>query len=128
MKSYAVACLVAIACAGCQPDAKLLFDTIQLGRSLNPDGTVAQQTVAFKTKDTIYLSVQTKNAGAGTVSARWTFAGRLVGEPSKQVRYKGAAATEFHLANSSGFPPGDYKVEAFIDGAPVAERTFRVEE
>ena len=48
-------------------------------------------------------------------------------EPRKDVSYKGAAATEFHLENSSGFPPGDYAVEIFIDGKSVASRDFKVE-
>jgi hypothetical protein len=122
------ALLLAAASSGCGSDAKLRFEAMQLGRTLNPDSTVGNNTTTFKTKDTIYVSVLTANAGAGTVGARWTFSGRLVGEPSKPVRYKGAAATEFHLANSSGFPLGEYKVAAFIDGTQVGERAFRVAE
>jgi hypothetical protein len=122
------ALLFAAASAGCGSDAKLHFEAMQLGRTLNPDGTVGNNTTTFRTKDTIYVSVLTANAGAGTVGARWTFSGRLVGEPSKPVRYKGASATEFHLANSSGFPLGEYRVEAFIDGERVGERAFRVEQ
>lgn len=118
--------ILAVSCVGCA-DAKLQFDSIQLGRSLNPDGTVGNHTTRFRTTDTIYVSILTSNMGAGTVGVRWTFAGRLVGEPSKPIRTKGATATEFHLANSSGFPPGDYTVEAFIDGVAVANRPFRVE-
>jgi hypothetical protein len=114
--------------AACAADAPLQFDLLQLGRSINPDGTVGSHTTVFKTRDTIYASVLTKNSGAGTIGVRWTFAGRLVGEPSKPVRYKGAAATEFHLANSGGFPLGEYKVEALIDGTVVGSRTFHVEE
>jgi hypothetical protein len=128
MRSLIALCILCLSAGGCGSDAPLRADTIQLGRTLNPDGTVGQHTTTFKTKDTIYASVLTANTGAGTVGVRWTYAGRLVGEPSRQVRYKGPAATEFHLANSSGFPLGDYKVEAFIDGKPVGERTFRVEE
>ena len=124
--------LAIVALAGfsvvCGPDEPLKIDTIQLGRSLNPDNSVANHTTQFKTDDTtIYLSVLTPEAGSGTISVRWTYSGRVVSEPSKQVSYNGPAATEFHIVNSGGFPAGDYKVEVFLNGAPAAERAFRVE-
>jgi hypothetical protein len=118
--------LIASLAAACsQPPLQL--DTIQLGRGLNPDKTVTGFTTRFAPDDTIYAAVLTSNAGSGTVKARWLFAGRVVSEPEKQVSYKGAASTEFHLQNTSGFPPGDYSVEVFLDGKSVGSRPFRVE-
>ncbi len=118
-----VGCLV-----GCGPNQPLRIDTIQLGRSLNPDNSVANHTTSFKSGDTtIYLSVLTPEAGSGTIGVRWTYAGRVVSEPSKDVSYNGPAATEFHIVNSGGFPPGDYKVEVFLNGALASERPFRVD-
>jgi len=55
------------------------------------------------------------------------FGERLISEPSKDVSYKGAAATEFHIQNSGGFPEGRYSVEAFVDGQSVGKRAFTVE-
>ena len=101
--------------------------TIQLGRSLNPDNSVASHTTTFKTSDTIYVSVLTTETGKGTFRARWTYAGRVVDEPSKTVSYKGAAATEFHLQGTGGVPPGDYNVEVFLDDKSVGSRAFRVD-
>ena len=40
--------------------------------------------------------------------------------------YNGAAATEFHIQNSGGFPEGNYSVEAFVDGVSVGRRSFTV--
>jgi hypothetical protein len=77
--------------------------------------------------DTIYVAVLTTAAGEGTIGVKWTFAGRVVGEPEKKVSYREPRATEFHLANSGGFPPGEYSVEAFIDGQSVGRRPFRVD-
>jgi hypothetical protein len=128
MRHLITAALLSVACAGCWSDGKLEFDTLQLGRSLNPDNTVGNHTTTFRPNDTIYASVLTSNSGAGTIAVRWTFEGRVVGEPSKQVRYKGPAATEFSLTNSGGFPAGNYKVDVFIDGQPVNDRAFRVEQ
>jgi hypothetical protein len=121
-----LAIVVALTCAACRPTDPLKLETIQLGRSVNPDGSVGLHTTTFKRTDTIYVSVLTTAAGAGTIKVKWMYAGRLVGEPEKKVSYREPRATEFHLANSGGFPPGDYSVEAFIDGVSVGKRPFNV--
>src|SRR5262245_60068946 len=113
-----------VSCGSSEP---LQLETIQLGLSINPDGSVGLHTTTFKPTDTIYVAVLTKDAGSGTIGVRWTYAGRIVGEPEKKVSYREPRATEFHLANSGGFPPGDYSVEAFIDGKTVGQRSFRVD-
>ena len=127
MRRIITAAVLSVACAGCLSSETLEFDTVQLGRSLNPDNTIANHATTFSPKDTIYVSVLTSSIGAGTIAVRWTFEGRVVGEPSKQVRYKGAGVTEFSLTNAGDFPAGNYKVEVFIDGQPVGDRAFRVE-
>jgi hypothetical protein len=127
MRRLIIAAVLSVACAGCLSSEKLQFDTLQLGRSLNPDHTIANHTTTFKPKDTIHVAVLTSNTGAGTIAVRWTFEGQVVGEPSKPVRYTGAGVTEFNLTNAGGFPAGNYKVEVFIDGQPVGDRAFRVE-
>lgn len=119
--------MFALLAAGCTREP-LTLDTIQLGRSLNPDNSVAGHTTTFKPDDTIYVSVLTTDAGSGTVGVRWTYQGSVIGEPSKQVSFSGPGATAFPLVNSGGFPPGSYTVEAFIDGQPVGTRNFRVEQ
>jgi hypothetical protein len=111
--------------AGCRP--ALHVSTLQVGRSLNVDRTIATHTTRFKPDDTIYASVLSDRTGASTVLARWSYAGRVVTEMKKDVSYKGQAATEFHFESAGGFPEGDYKVEIFVDGQPVASREFRVE-
>jgi hypothetical protein len=117
-----LACLV-----GCGSGKGLRVTSIQLGRSLNADSTVANHTTSFGPGDTVYVSVLTTGVGSGTIGVRWTYAGRVVGEPTKQVTSRDVAATEFHLQSAGGFPPGDYTVEAFLDGQSVGTRTFRVQ-
>lgn len=110
---------------GCSSE-ELRVTSIQLGRSLNADGTVARHTTDFAPDDTVYVSIQTTGVGSRTIGVRWMYGGRVMGEPKKQVSYRDDAATEFHLQSVSGFPPGDYTVEVFLDGQPVGTRTFRV--
>jgi len=113
--------------ASCTGDQHLQSTTIQLGRSINPDKTVANHTTRFKPNDTIYAAVLTDGAGSGTIKVRWLFAGRVVSEPEQHVTYQGPAATEFHIQNNTGFPPGEYSVEFYLDGRSVGSRPFRVD-
>jgi hypothetical protein len=106
---------------------ELKATTIQLGRSLNSDNSICNHTTSFKPDDTIYAAVLTDGIASGTISAKWTYAGRVISEPQKQVRYRGPAATEFHIQNSGGFPAGEYEVELFVDGTSAGVRKFRVD-
>src|SRR5262245_57565278 len=72
-------------CINCGPTEPLKVETIQLGRSLNPDGSVAGHTSNFKPLDTMYVSVLTTDKGRGTIAVKWVYEGRLVSDPSKEV-------------------------------------------
>ena len=126
-RSVLLAVVLSAAVAGCGSDYALRVTSIQLGRSLNADSTVANHTTIFAPSDTVYLSVLTSGVGSATIGVRWTYGSRVVGEPKKQVSFRDDAATEFHLQSANGFPPGDYTVEAFFDDTPVGSRTFKVE-
>jgi hypothetical protein len=123
----AILAVVAALLAGCQSDRRLEVTTIQLGRAINPDKTVSDPTTRFKPTDTIYAAVLTDGSGSGKVKVRWLYRGRVVSEPEQDVSYQGPAATEFHIQNSGGFPPGEYSVEFFLDGKSIGSRAFRVE-
>jgi hypothetical protein len=112
---------------GCS-NPPLALANIQVGRSLNPDRSVASITNLFKPSETIYVAVQTSAAGSGIVGVKWMYGSQVIDEPTKQVSYDGAASTEFHMQNSGGFPPGDYSVEVFLDGVSVGKRAFKVGE
>ncbi len=126
--AHLVAVLLVAFLVGCGADDPLRVTSIQLGRSINTDKTVAGHTTRFGPRDTVYVSVLTAGAGSGEIGVRWMFAGRVVlGEPKKQVSYMDVAATEFQLQSAAGFPVGDYTVEAFLDGQSAGTRSFRVE-
>jgi hypothetical protein len=112
---------------GCGSGNTLRVTSLQLGRALNADSTVASHTTRFAPGDTVYVSILTSGVGSGVLGVRWTYSGRVMGEPTKSVSYTDDAATEFHLQSAGGFPVGDYSVEAFLDGQSVGSRPFRVE-
>jgi hypothetical protein len=111
--------------SGCSKPA-LQVSAIQLGRSLNQDGSIAHATSVFKPTDTIYVSIRTTDLGSGTLTVRWSFAGHLLNESSKPVSYTIAADTEFHMQHPQEFPQGSYSVDVLLDGKPVGSRTFTV--
>lgn len=112
---------------GCGPSEPLQVSAIQLGRSLNPDNSIASHTTAFKPGDTMFVSALSLEKGYGTLNVRWMYMGHVVGEATKDVTYRGPAATEFHIQNATGFPPGDYSVEVFLNGDSVGKRDYRVD-
>ena len=129
VKTAVVAAAIALTllAAACRPTGPLRITTIQTGRSQNSDHSVGNHTTRFKPDDPMFVAVLTDGPGAGMLTARWRYAGRLVSEESKDVSYRDNAATEFHIQNSSGFPPGDYSVEIVLDGKSFATRSLRVE-
>ena len=122
-----LAAVVLTSAIGCGSGTPLQVTNIQLGRSLNPDRTVAKHTALFKPGDTVYVSVLTAERGSGTIGVRWTYGGRVVDQPEKEVSYRNAAATEFRLQAPGAFPEGDYAVEVFVNGESVGRRAFRID-
>jgi hypothetical protein len=113
--------------AACGSNRGLTVTTIQIGRSVHSDHTVGGITTTFGPDDTVYLAVQTGGAGSGTIRVRWTYGGRVIDEPRKQVSYIQAASTDFRLQSPSGFPSGEYTAEVFVNDQSVGTRTFKVE-
>jgi hypothetical protein len=112
--------------SGCGSGDPLHVTTLQLGKSVNADSTVAAFTTRFAPSDTVYFSVVTAGAGSGTIGVKWTYYGHVVDEPTRKVSYRDIAATEFHLKTAATLPPGDYVVEAFLDAKSAGARPFKV--
>ena len=121
--AIAVLSLAAVACN----NDPLKVTTVQLGKTLNPDNSVGTFTTTFKPRDTVYLSVLTGASGKGTLETKWYYASTQMDAMKKDVSYHGAAATEFRFHNTAGLPAGPYRVEVFLDGKSVDERTFKIE-
>ena len=101
---------------------------VDLGRAVGPDKRVTDKTESFTPTETIYASVQTEgSAPSATLKARWTFEdGQVVQESSQTIAPAGAAVTEFHVSNPSGWPKGSYKVEVFLNGSSMETESFKV--
>jgi hypothetical protein len=127
MKQKILATVLLACLTGCGSKQPLQVTTIQLGRTVNSDHTVGSFTTTFAPDDSIYLSVLTGAAGTATIRVRWKYGERVIDEPTKQISYNQAAATDFRLQSPGGFPRGEYTAEVFVDDQPAGSRTFRVE-
>jgi hypothetical protein len=101
---------------------------IDMGRTLNADKKINDNTESFKPNDTIYASIATTgSATTATLKARWTYQdGQVVNESTQAIAPAGDARTEFHISKPDGWPTGKYKLEVFLNGSSAATRTFEV--
>jgi len=101
---------------------------IDMGRSLNADKTINDNTDSFKPNDAIYASIVTEGSAAtATLKARWTYQdGQVVNESTQTITPTGNARTEFHISKPDGWPTGKYKLEAFLNGSSAATKDFDV--
>ncbi len=127
MRFFTVGCAVVMLAflAGCAGEP-LRIVAIQLGRSLNADGTVAAHTTTFGPDDTIYISIATAGTQDGTIAVRWKYRSTIVGERTKQVSPRESSIVEFHLQNPVEFPQGEYSAEVSLNGQSVETRRFIV--
>lgn len=103
-------------------------DDLELGRAVDANKKVTDGADDFRPTDTIYLSVKTDGAAANSeIKVRWTYQdGQLVKEDKRNVPAGGDAWTEFHISKPGGFPKGDYKVIAYVNGAEKGTKSFEV--
>jgi hypothetical protein len=135
MRSISVLSAVLV-CASCSAsrtsspaqEGRIKVLDLQVGREVGTDKQVTAPVTAFAPSDVIYASVATDgHAQRAVLSARWTFQGALLEETAQTIAAAGKAVSEFHVANPSGWAPGEYHVEILVDGRPAADRAFRVE-
>ena len=102
---------------------------IDMGRSLNADKTISDNSNSFKANDTIYASVATVGtAPTAALKARWTYQdGQVVNESTQTIAPTGDARTEFHISKPDGLPTGKYKLEVFLNGSSAATKDFEVQ-
>jgi len=110
------------------PVAVVSVAEIDVGKGLNPDKTVKDETDDFGVRDTIYAVVKTTGTGTATpLAAKWTFQdGQVVNESSQSISPTGDAVHEFHIEKATAWPKGTYKVEIILNGASAGTKEFEI--
>jgi hypothetical protein len=108
--------------------AEFSVRSVDVGKQIGSDKRITSPTTSFGPRDTIYVSVATEGAASSkTIGVKWTYQdGQVIKEGKETIAPTGSAATEFHLAKASGWPPGKYKVEVSVDGSPAGTKEFEV--
>lgn len=102
---------------------------IDLGRAINADLTIKDQTNTFRPSDVVYASVETKGAAPATVGVRWTFNdNQLVDSGDRDIHPTGTTRTEFHISKPDGLPVGHYRLEVTLNGASAGNKEFEVKQ
>lgn len=101
---------------------------VELGKSIDADKKIKDNTKEFGVRDTIYASVKTEGAATGaTLMARWTFQdGQVVEEQTQTINATGDAVTEFHVLKATAWPKGTYKLTILLNGAAVETEDFEI--
>ena len=109
-------------------DQAIAVSHVELGKNVDADKRVTDQSHEFKPEDTIYATVLTNGAAPNAeIKARWiTEDGQVVEETTQSIVPKGTDATEFHVSKPGGWPAGKYKVEIFLNGQPAGTEEFEV--
>jgi hypothetical protein len=114
--------------AGAVAAAAFKVSDVELGKSLNTDKTIKDNTDDFGVRDTIYASVKTQGSANGaTLVARWTFQdGQVVEEQTQTITATGDSVTEFHITKATAWPKGTYKLAILLNGTEVETEDFEI--
>jgi hypothetical protein len=110
-----------------QPAALQVTD-VKIGKKIDANKQVSDQTDNFSPKDTVYASVHTAGAAQNAqIVGRFTFQdGQVVDERTESISPTGDAYTEFHIAKASGWPAGKYTLHVLVNGQEVQTKDFTV--
>ena len=101
---------------------------VDLGKGVQADKTIRDETDDFAQRDSVYASVRTSgSANSATITARWTFQdGQVVDERTETISPTGDANTVFFIAQPNGLPKGNYTLTVLLNGAEAQKKEFEV--
>jgi hypothetical protein len=104
------------------------IERITVAKAVNADDSPGEAATAFGRADTVYVSMWTASAPAGTeIAARWFGPnGEQLTEDKVVTDKAGDGYTSFHAANVKGWAPGTYRVDILVNGSPAGSTTFTI--
>jgi hypothetical protein len=105
----------------------VLMDSVVLGHSLSPDGTVSAPGTTFAQGEPFFVALKVSAISPGTeVKLSW-YGPSGNGEGDDQlVVPPGATVVNFRAKDTSAWPPGTHRVEVWVGGAKAGEKTFTI--
>jgi hypothetical protein len=114
--------------AGVIAPAAFRVSDVELGKRVDAENKLADQTDDFGVRDTIIAAVKTEGTASGaTLMARWTYQdGQVVEEQSQTINATGDMTTNFRLTKATAWPKGNYKLTVLLNGAEVETEDFEI--
>jgi len=105
----------------------VLMDSVVLGHSLSPDGTVSAPGTTFAQGEPFFVALKVSSISPGTeVKLSW-YGPSGTGEGDDQlVVPPGATVVNFRTKDTAAWAPGTHRVEIWAGGAKVGEKTFTI--
>jgi hypothetical protein len=103
----------------------VIMESVVLGHSLSPDGSVSAPGTSFAQGGPLFVSVRVSAISPGTeVKLSW-YAPDGKGEGDDQlVVPPGASVVNFRAKDTSAWPAGTHRVEIWVGGAKAGEKVF----
>ena len=109
--------------------AALSVINIDLGRQVDAENKIPDDTDTFAPSDTIYASVQTSGTAeeGSSVVGRWTFPdGSIVNQNANEAATS-ADRLVFFIAKPGGLPTGNYTFQILVNDREVRSKAARVQ-
>jgi hypothetical protein len=105
----------------------VLMDSVVLGHSLSPDGTVSTPGTTFVQGEPFFVALKVSAISPGTeVKLSW-YGPSGTGEGDDQlVVPPGATVVNFRAKDTSSWPSGTHRLEIWVGGAKVGEKPFTI--
>jgi hypothetical protein len=105
----------------------VLINSVVLGHSLSPDGSVGAPGTSFAQGGPLFVSLNVSAISPGTeVKLSW-YGPTGNGEGDDQlVVPPGANAVNFRAKDTSAWPAGPHRVEIWVGGAKAGEKVFTI--
>ena len=103
--------------------------TVELGKSLSPDGDVTSDTTAFHPGDPGFAEIEASHLTPGSsVRLSWVSPQGATLSTDEVVVPQDARVITLKAKDTSGWTPGTYRVDVAVGGASVSSKTFTIGE
>ena len=104
-------------------------NTVELGSQLGPDGDVTGNGTTFRAGEPVFAEIQAAGLPEGSnVRLAWVSPQGATLSTDELVVPAEARAITLKAKDTSGWVPGDYRVDVAIGGSAVGSRTFTIAE
>jgi len=126
LASTLLACEFSAQVGGGEPSV----DEVVMARSLDDDQKPVDPTSVFGLEDVFNASAKVSNLEEGSkVTGKWFFGDQFIDEASVDITEDGFTGyVGFNLTPSAPWPPGDYRLEVYLDDELAKTVTFQVSE